>query len=387
MKRPAILVNILRSTYLLLNIGVIIWLFLCKWASIHNPAQQPTLLSLVSFSCLFAVLANVIFVISWLFSRKKWRALLSLITIILCWNVARPLVAFNYFGKNKITSDAGGLKIMTWNVHMFDLGEWTKDKTSRAKILKLIKDESPDILCLQEFYWNKDEEAEPYTALLQQLGYPFVEFSVENTIRKRTITSNAGKNDSIYTGHAIFSKYPLRNEQKHVLFQNYNMLSVEVVVDSGHIFSLNVTHLTSVGFGRKEMDYIEEVKAAGVDAQEKNKSKSLLKKLYRASAKRADLANQIDSLKRRMDYPIIICGDFNDVPGSYVYDKVKGKLADAFIAKGSGVGRTYQHIFPTLRIDYIFFDDTALKAEGFEKPNVGLSDHYPIIANFSLRNK
>lgn len=361
-----------------------VWLFLCKWASIYDPSHKPSLLSLISFSCLFAVLANLVFMISWLFSRKKWRALLSLVTILLCWNVARPLVGLNYFGKNKITPDAGGLKIMTWNVHMFDLGEWTKDKTSRAKIIKLIKEESPDILCLQEFYWNKDEDTEPYTAILQQMGYPFVEFSVENQLRKRTITSNAGKYDTICTGHAIFSKYPLRNEQRHELFQNYNMLSVEVVIDAAHVLSLNVTHLTSVGFGRKEMDYIQEVKSEGVDAQEKSKSKSLLRKLYTASARRADLANQIDSLKRRMDYPIIICGDFNDVPGSYVYDRVKGKLADAFIAKGSGIGRTYQHIFPTLRIDYIFFDDTALKAEGFERLNVGLSDHYPIIANFSL---
>jgi endonuclease/exonuclease/phosphatase family metal-dependent hydrolase len=388
LKKPSVFSKILRSIYLLLNIGVIIWLFLCKWASIHDAAHKPTLLSLVSFSCFFAALANIIFVFLWLFSKKKWRSLLSLASLVLCWGVVGPLFGINYFGKNKTTSEEGGLKIMTWNVHLFDLGEWTKDKTSKAKILKLIKEESPDILCLQEFYWNEDEDSEPYTAILQQLGYPFVKFSKESGLRKRYITSNAGKKEIIYTGHAIFSKYPLRNEQRYPLSDSlYNMLSVEVVVDNTHTFSLNVVHLTSVGFGRKEMTYIEEVKSKGVDAQDESKSKSLLKKLRDASSDRAGLANKIDSLKRVMDYPQIICGDFNDVPGSYVYNKVKGKLTDIFSAKGSGLGRTYRHIFPTLRIDYIFYDGNALKAEGYKRPNVGLSDHYPVIANFSLKDE
>ena len=277
---------------------------------------------------------------------------------------------------------------MTWNVHLFDLGEWTKDKSSKAKILKLIKDENPDILCLQEFYWDADGSLEPYTRVLQQQGYPFVQFSIEHVINKSQITIAAKKGEKINVGHAVFSKYPLRNKQQYLMAdKNYNMLSMEVVVDSINIFSLNVVHLTSVGFGRSEMAYIDEMKSKGVDAQNESKSKSLLKKLYTASAKRADMANRIDSLKREMDYPQIICGDFNDVPGSYVYNTVKGKLSDAFVARGVGLGRTYQHIFPTLRIDYIFYDDTALKAIGYKGISVGLSDHYPVIANFSLRER
>ena len=225
---------------MLLNLLAIIWLFLCKWASFHNPAQDPTLLSLVSFSCFFAVIANVLFMILWLFSKKKLRALASLITIVLCWNVSGVILGINYIGKNNITAtDEGGLKIMTWNVHLFDLGEWTKDKASKAKILKLIKDENPDILCLQEFYWDGKSDLEPYTALLQQQGYPFVQFSEEYTMKKNVITSTAGKNDIINTGHAVFSKYPLRNKQRYPLYgTNYNMLSVEVVIDSSHISSI-----------------------------------------------------------------------------------------------------------------------------------------------------
>jgi len=387
LKKPSLLSRIIRSTLLILNIGAAVWLLLCKWVSIADVAGKPTVLSLLSFTCSFAVVANLFFILAWLFTRKKIRILLSLVPLLLCWSLIRPLFGLNYFDANHISpTSTEGLKVMSWNVHLFDLGEWTKDKTAKAKILKLIKEENPDILCLQEFYWDDQDNTQPYTEILQQLGYPFVAFAEEDKMRKRVITSAAGKDELINIGHAIFSKYPLRNQQRYPLFrQTYNMLGVEVVVDSSNIFNLNVVHLTSVGFGRKEMEYISDVKAKGIDAQDESRSKSLMRKLRDAAASRAMLANRIDSLKRRMDYPQIICGDFNDVPGSYTYTTVKGKLSDAFAAKGTGLGRTYRHIFPTLRIDYIFYDPAMLKIEGYKRPDVDLSDHYPVIANFSLR--
>jgi endonuclease/exonuclease/phosphatase (EEP) superfamily protein YafD len=388
LEKKAILPKIFRGVLLFANVGVIIWLLLCKYVSYANPVANPSVLSLISFTCFFALLGNLVFVIIWLFSKRKKRALFSLITIIICWNVVSPLFGLNYFGRNRVApTEEKGLKIMTWNVHLFDLGEWTKDKASKAKIIKLIRDENPDIVCLEEFYFDAKEPAEPYTEILQQLGYPFMSFALENEMNKSHITSNSGPHDIINVGHAIFSKYPLRNTTTYPLFsESYKMLSVELIIDSSNIFSLNVVHLTSVGFARKDLDYITKIKA-DVDAQDEGQSKSLLRKLRDSSANRALLANRIDSLKREMDYPQIICGDFNDVPGSYVYTRVKGKLSDAFVGKGSGLGRTYHNISPTLRIDYILYDDNALKIEGYKRPDVDLSDHYPVIANFSLRKR
>lgn len=389
MKKKFSFPKFIRSTYVVANIGFIIWLLLCKWVGFKNPENSPSVLSLLSFSTIFAYLGNVVFVFIWLFSKKKVRALWSAITIALCWNICQPQIGLNYFGRNNVTpTEVTGLKIMTWNVHMFDLGEWTKDKAARVKILRLIADENPDVLCLEEFYWDAKETSEPYTAILQQTGYPYVQFVSDYKTSKRMLTIHASKDDAIHIGQAIFSKFPLRNLQEYSLAKNhYKMLSTELVIDSAHIFTVNIVHLTSVGFGATEMNYISEVKEKGVEAQDESQSKSLLKKLRNASAARAGLANKIDSLKKLMDYPAIICGDFNDVPGSYVYNTVKGDLTDAFVKKGHGLGRTYRYISPTLRIDYLFYDDSALQIEGYDRPNVSLSDHYPVIANFSLKAK
>lgn len=274
---------------------------------------------------------------------------------------------------------------MTWNVHLFDLGEWTKDETSKAKIIKLIQDENPDVLCLEEFYWNPEHPNEPYTNIIQQLGYPYVQLSENSKMRKNKMTIKATKDDIIISGNAIFSKYPLQNPVSYELKKYYNMLSVDLMMDSNKIFNLNVVHLTSVGLGNNDLEFLEDVKANASEVEIKSKSKSVLKKLIIASSHRAELANSIDSIKLLTDYPIIICGDFNDVPSSFVYQKVKGNLSDAFSKKGVGFGRTYHSIFPTLRIDYILFDGKALKAEGYLSRSVGLSDHYPVIANFSIK--
>jgi endonuclease/exonuclease/phosphatase (EEP) superfamily protein YafD len=106
-----------------------------------------------------------------------------------------------------------------------------------------------------------------------------------------------------------------------------------------------------------------------------------------ASSKRAVQAQIIDSFLYKSVYPYIVCGDFYDMPGSYVYQEVKGGLKDAFVSKGLGLGRTYRKIFPTLRIDYILYNPDLLICKGYISPDVSLSDHNPVIATFSVKEK
>ena len=70
-------------------------------------------------------------------------------------------------------------------------------------------------------------------------------------------------------------------------------------------------------------------------------------------------SQQVEIVRNQLDsstYPVIICGDFNDVPNSYTYFRIKGDRKDAFTQAGRGIGRTFWNIAPTLRIDYIMTD-------------------------------
>jgi len=73
----------------------------------------------------------------------------------------------------------------------------------------------------------------------------------------------------------------------------------------------------------------------------------------------------------------------NDVPNSYAYQTVSKNLYDAFTEKGWGMGRTFQFLSPTLRIDYVLHSKAlALKKVQVVRPS--LSDHNPVIADFNL---
>jgi endonuclease/exonuclease/phosphatase family metal-dependent hydrolase len=79
-------------------------------------------------------------------------------------------------------------------------------------------------------------------------------------------------------------------------------------------------------------------------------------------------------------YPVIVCGDFNDVPVSFAYETIGDGLQNAFVAKGSGISRTFSSISPTLRIDNIF-TDKKFKVTQFTRIKNTLSDHFPIVAD------
>jgi len=81
----------------------------------------------------------------------------------------------------------------------------------------------------------------------------------------------------------------------------------------------------------------------------------------------------------------ILCGDFNDVPNSYTYFHIRGNRQDAFIAKCFGIGRSYIHISPTLRIDYILPTDDFRIIQTM-KLNFPYSDHHALITDLQLQD-
>jgi len=107
-------------------------------------------------------------------------------------------------------------------------------------------------------------------------------------------------------------------------------------------------------------------------------------KLKTAYIKRAEQVDSISAHINNCPHPVIVCGDFNDTPVSYAYRKLTRGLKDAFITTGKGLGNTYLGIFPSFRIDYILHSLDFVPLI-FEKVNVELSDHYPIICILDLK--
>jgi endonuclease/exonuclease/phosphatase family metal-dependent hydrolase len=97
---------------------------------------------------------------------------------------------------------------------------------------------------------------------------------------------------------------------------------------------------------------------------------------------------QSDRIREAIDqspYPVIVCGDFNDVPNSYAYGTIGKGLKNAFVERGAGIGRTFYGISPTLRIDNIFADARCNIVQ-YVRIRKELSDHFPIIADLHMEH-
>lgn len=358
-------------------------------AAFKDASANPSWISLFSFTNLFAITGNAFFVVFWLFTRRKRFALFSIIALLVASPIVKSSFGWNILGKGLSKDEDLTLKIMTWNVHLFDLGEWTRSKQSKNKIIDFIKEQDPDILCLQEYYFDKSNPNEPYVDILRQLGYGYHEFSRETLLRKRVINIEAKEHEVIEIGHAVFSKFPLSNLNRYPLDtvrDYYHLLGVDVALKPDLSLRLFTTHLFSVSLKEDEVD-LAETKTKKLPTEVDAETKNILSKIVYASSGRAAQANAIDSIIKRQDLPVVICGDFNDMPGAYAYQTIKGDLADAFVSRGFGLGRTYRKIFPTLRIDYIFYDKKVLNNKAYSTPNINLSDHNPVIATFSIKNE
>ncbi|HEY2166201.1 MAG TPA: endonuclease/exonuclease/phosphatase family protein [Jatrophihabitantaceae bacterium] len=85
--------------------------------------------------------------------------------------------------------------------------------------------------------------------------------------------------------------------------------------------------------------------------------------------------------------PFALAGDFNDDPGSAVWDALSERGADVFAAVGAGAGFTLNVTEPTRRIDGVFASPglRPRTATALDSPDVRIaSDHRPFVTDLEL---
>ncbi len=269
-----------------------------------------------------------------------------------------------------------GLKIMSWNVHGLGLFDKPLDKKRPEKIFSLVEKEQPDVFCMIEFYTNTDGSNKEAKKYFEKAGYKEYRFMYDNDFGAK-----------IFIGNAVFSKYPLSNFEEIPIDEYIKLMRCDVTLPNDKKVRLFVVHLQSFLIADKEKALIEEIKNNTEKLEENKKySKSFIVKMNNAYVKRAPQAILTRAELDKSPYPTILCADLNDVPTSYTYTTIKGGMKDAFSEKGKGLGRSYNLISPTLRIDYIFYEDSAFLLQGYKSISTPhLSDHNPVIANFKLK--
>ena len=324
------------------------------------------------FSLLFIVL--VIFLAGWLIARSRW-SLISLIAILLSWKQVAVVFSWHFTQSFTLTKATGDLRVLQWNVSSWD--EFNKEERGgtsyRPLMFEEIKKYDADILCFEEFFESRNLSVFDATIPeITKMGYPYHYYLP---------TYSEQKNSEL--GMSIFSKYPITNTGLYD-FRDEESVQQAIYADIDckgkkvRVFSI---HLQSVKFGEKEYESLNQIKHSKKDGLKE--SRTIVSKLKRGYMFRTSQADIVHDLVQKSPYPVILCGDFNDVPNSYTYFTVKGNMQDAFLQKGAGIGRTFRFISPTLRIDYIFADK-KFKVNQYHRLTVPYSDHYGIMADFSF---
>ncbi|MCF8230643.1 MAG: endonuclease/exonuclease/phosphatase family protein [Bacteroidales bacterium] len=315
-------------------------------------------------------LLNFLFILLWLF-LKKWWLVFSLVAIVLGWSHVSTV----YQSGDKQDSPGDGLQLMSYNVRFFDVYNSKKDTThdSHHKIYRFLEEQKADILCFQEFY-NEDT---PDFAVMDSL------LAIQPA-KNYHIDYFKTRHKYYHWGLATFSKYPIINRQRHQFrnsFGNY-FIYTDIVYGRDTMRVFNV-HLESWHFEQEDYHFISNFSDS---TQQEQPIKAGLKNIYwkmrSASMKRAVQVKELQNIITSSPYPVLVCGDFNSPPVSFVYNQMTTILQDAFTHKGSHFGTTYNGLLPGARIDYIFYDE-HFHAESFKTFKKNYSDHYPITVNLS----
>jgi endonuclease/exonuclease/phosphatase family metal-dependent hydrolase len=341
-----------------------------------NPANW-WFLGLLTLLLAYLIVALVIFFFFWLIKKSFWCSL-SLITLIVGWHAVINIFPVHFSSSFSIEEKPGSIRVMSWNVEQFNILHHKDHPEIKQEMFDLINKYDPDIACFQEVVAGDKKKGINYFPDIQK-ALRFVDYFYSYSLRDDFDRDH-------HFGRIIFSKLPIINKQAVINYPNdYNATFqyVDILAGSDTIRVYNI-HLQSLKFTKANLNYLDN---ANLNPDSSLiESKSIISKIRTGYIKRSIQASFIKDEINHSPYPVVVCGDFNDVPNSYAYETIGAGLQNAFVKKGAGIARTFSTISPTLRIDNIFADQNFTITQ-FTRVNKLLSDHFPIIADIIPNQK
>lgn len=306
----------------------------------------------------FWVLINLFFVVYWAY-RFQRKIMVPVIALVLSYGSIKTM--FQASGKHEENSES--LHLMTYNVRLFNKYQWIEDAQVDQKQVALINNNDPDLLALQEFHQGNEAA--------RKLHFPYRQVEL---IRP----------DKNY-GLAIYSRYPILASQLLNMGEataNAAMFC-DILYKEDTLRVYNV-HLASLRLGASDYAFLDQIERGNQDGQLKEGTQKILRSLKLAYQQRVRQLEILLNSIGQSPHPVIVMGDFNDIPQSYCYDLLSENFKDSFMEAGFGWGKTYTKYLPSFRIDYVFVpSDWEVYSHKVHNEDV-LSDHYPISSKVGM---
>ncbi|HEV7381059.1 MAG TPA: endonuclease/exonuclease/phosphatase family protein [Dyadobacter sp.] len=305
-----------------------------------------------------------------LFSRRKKNVVLPL--LVLALGVIFLPRTFQWGNEpSEIDSSKKTLTVVHYNVHGFQHTN-KQDKESlnaeKEKMKDWLVNVGADVICMPEYINYKGSGVMDVTAAFEKAGY------------KNAVYFNSSEYNQphSYYGMVLFSKYPVVASRDTTFQMQNGMIQADIKVGrdtvrviSVHLFSMTL-RLKSLVSQRTSDGFIRE-------------ARSTARSIKMGFLNHAKEAEALKGWIRASPYPIIVGGDFNETPYSYVYGKIRGVLTSTFEEKGSRFGFSFNEMPYFIRIDHQFYDQKRLKLIDFKTINeVKYSDHYPLMSTYQI---
>lgn len=374
MKIPAS--QLIRRIIFGLNMAAALGLLLAYLSLFISP-ELFWMLAFMGLILPFLFLINLLFVFYWLVISWK-RALFSGLLLLAgvpkiteLYNFAKPASRediINFKARDSV------INVMSYNVRLFDLYNWTDNKQTRNHIMDVIRKEQPDILCFQEFFYDDTRAFNTLDTLLQIQPARYKHVVHTATVKKVN-----------HWGIATLSRFPMVRRGTISFKDSTDNISIfsdiKAYGDTIRVYNL---HLESVRFRKEDYKALKTI-TGNEDQTDLGGPQRIIERMRRAYIRRARQTDLISEHIRSSPHPVLVCGDFNDPPNSYTYHQISKGLLDAFEESGAGFGTTYIGMIPFLRIDYILYSPNAFAALYFKTLRKKLSDHYPIVSTLQLK--
>lgn len=259
-------------------------------------------------------------------------------------------------------ADGAEIRMMSWNLRRLWGGPDDDGDPLRCAITA-IGDADPDVLTLLEV--SRDDLDALEAALDMTCAHsPYIRSA---SPRKGGLAACARHRWSLVSG----------GPQRFVDDEDWYYVSTEVE-RGGRVFNLLAVHLYPYAFAAKHLrrdltqldpDDLSELSRDGSQTVKAQSDQS---------------AALLDRVARFRD-PTVVAGDFNSTRDAALHVALRRSMTDAWERGGTGFGATIDlldHL--PLRIDYVYASDDFAVADA-TVPDVGCSDHRPVVTRLVLR--
>lgn len=331
----------------------------------HIDPRKMTLAPLMCMTLPYWVIATLI-MLPICFIANKWQSLVPLSTLVICLGPILNFCPLN-ITSNSNRNTPNSFTLLSYNAYNFIAFDDNYPDDESNSTLNYIAKTDADIVCLQECEY------------LSPIPRWHVYRKQVNAIKEQYPYRIIGANN----GQSIFSKFPVTLISSAGYYSHF-----EVEMPTRTIDIIDV-HLRSIRLSKQDKEQYNEALTDLITENNNSKLsswKNIASKVANAAKLRSRQALALKDYIKGLDSEnIIVCGDFNDVPGCFAINAIADDFDDVYAQCGFGPMITYHGNNLKFRIDHILYDGD-FDATYFERGDLKSSDHYPLFATFKWDN-